>query len=215
MLKYRTVPVTPFQQNCSILWCEKTRKAAVVDPGGEVPRILEVVRSLDVNLEKILLTHGHMDHVGGTADLARELNIPIIGPHIADAFWINALDQQAAMMGFERVEGFQSTQWLQDGDSVDLGEVLLDVVHCPGHTPGHVIFVSQRDKKAFVGDVLFNGSIGRTDFPKSNHSDLLYSIRNKLWPLGDDISFVPGHGPESTFGEERSHNPFVADSRFG
>jgi len=156
-----------------------------------------------------------MDHVGATAELAKTLGVPIIGPHIGDKFWIDALDQQAAMMGFSPCESFQPTQWLVDGDTVKVGEIELKVVHCPGHTPGHVVFYNAESQMAFVGDVLFKGSIGRTDFPKGDHQQLLDSIKLKLWPLGDDITFVPGHGPQSTFAQEKASNPFVADPNYG
>ena len=214
-LKYCTVPVTHYQQNCSIVWCDRTNEAAVVDPGGDVARLLAKVAELGVQLKQILLTHGHMDHVGGTAELAAKLNLPIIGPGKADGLWLNMLSDQASMMGFEPQEPLQPTQWLNDGDTVKVGECELQVIHCPGHTPGHVVFFDPASEQAFVGDVLFAGSIGRTDFPKGNLEQLLNSIRKKLFPLGDAVNFVPGHGPESTFGRERQANPFVADHRFG
>lgn len=214
-MRYQIVPVTPFQQNCSVIWCEKTRSAAVVDPGGEIEKILAVVEREGLNLEKILLTHGHMDHVGGTEELSRRLSLPIEGPHVEDKFWIDALGDQAKMMGFTPVEVFAPTRWLVDGDTVAFGEVVLSVTHCPGHTPGHVVFFHEPSQMAFVGDVLFNGSIGRTDFPRGDLDQLVSSIRTKLWPMGDGVTFVPGHGPLSTFGHERVSNPFVSDSRFG
>lgn len=214
-MKYQIIPVTPFQQNCSLVWCERTGDAAFVDPGGEVNRLLEAAKRANVRLTKILLTHGHMDHVGGTARLKRDLGLPIEGPHRDDLFWIDALDQQAKMMGFSPVDSFEPDRWLKDGDSVTVGDEVLSVHHCPGHTPGHVVFYHKSSSIAFVGDVLFNGSIGRTDFPKGDHDQLIHSIRDKLWPLGDDVTFIPGHGPNSTFGAERHNNPFVADKRFG
>ncbi len=214
-MKYCTVPVTHYQQNCSLLWCEETGQAAFVDPGGDVDKLLAALNERELTLSKILLTHGHMDHVGGTAEISEKLSVPIIGPHKDDAFWIEALGDQAKMMGFTPVSVFEPNQWLNDGDNVSVGNVELSVHHCPGHTPGHVVFFHQPTAQAFVGDVLFHGSIGRTDFPRGNHDQLITSIREKLWPLGDDVNFVPGHGPESTFGEERSNNPFVADMRFG
>ncbi|TVZ37465.1 glyoxylase-like metal-dependent hydrolase (beta-lactamase superfamily II) [Alteromonadaceae bacterium 2753L.S.0a.02] len=214
MLQYRVLPVTPFQQNCSIIWCDETNKAAVIDPGGEVSRIKSLVDQLGVDVEQILLTHGHMDHVGGTAELKALFKVPVIGPHKEDLFWIAALDDQAQMMNFPPVPKFTPDCWLSDGDKLQLGNQVLDVVHCPGHTPGHVVLVDKQSKIAFVGDVLFAGSIGRTDFPRGDYQTLIDAIRKKLFPLGDDIAFVPGHGPNSSFGRERENNPFVSDSRF-
>ncbi len=210
-MKYQIIPVTPFQQNCSLIWCEKTKLAAVVDPGGNVDRILVEVTKLGLTLDKILLTHGHIDHVGGAKSLAQQVNIPIIGPHVGDKFWIENLPIQSQNFGFPHSETFEPTQYLQDGDVVTVGEQRLSVLHCPGHTPGHVAFFSAASQLAWVGDVLFRSSIGRTDFPQSNHQDLIHSITTKLWPLGGAVEFIPGHGPMSTFGEEREHNPFVAD----
>ncbi|QYJ80027.1 MBL fold metallo-hydrolase [Shewanella acanthi] len=210
-MKYLIIPVTPFQQNCSLIWCEKTHRAAVVDPGGNIERIQAEVAKLGLTLEKVLLTHGHIDHVGGAKQLAQLENIPIIGPHIADKFWIDNLPKQSQNFGFPHCEAFEATQYLNEGDSVTVGVQQLSVLHCPGHTPGHIAFYSAPAKLAWVGDILFRSSIGRTDFPQSNHSDLINSITQKLWPLGSDVAFIPGHGPMSTFGEEREHNPFVAD----
>ncbi|MBK8973348.1 MAG: MBL fold metallo-hydrolase [Hahellaceae bacterium] len=210
-MDYQIVPVTPFEQNCSVIWCPETRKAAVVDPGGDLPRIKAALTKHQLSLESILLTHTHIDHAGGTAALAREFDVPIIGPHIEDLFWIQALPQQAAMFGFPPAEAFTPTRWLTHGDTVQVGNQTLQVVHCPGHTPGHVVFYHDGAKLAWVGDVLFKGSIGRTDFPKGDYQILIDSIRNRLWPLGDEVLFVPGHGPTSTFGEERRSNPFVGD----
>lgn len=211
MLQYKIVPVTPFEQNCSILWCDASRQAAVVDPGGNVDRILAAVQALGVTVERILLTHGHIDHAGGTADLARQLAVPIEGPDREDAFWIEGLPQQSRMFGFPPVGAFTPDRWLADGDTVQVGEETLDVIHCPGHTPGHVVFFSPSARLAVVGDVLFAGSIGRTDFPRGNHAALIASIRTRLWPLGKDVAFIPGHGPMSTFGDERDANPYVGD----
>lgn len=210
MLKYQTVPVTPFQQNCSILWCDRTMKAAVVDPGGELDRLIAAAQALGVSLEQIWLTHAHIDHAGGTGELARRLALPIVGPHPGDQFWIDGLVQQSAMFGFPPAEPFTPTRWLHDGDTVTLGEETLTVRHCPGHTPGHVVFHSATAGRAFVGDVLFAGSIGRTDFPGGNHEQLIASITERLWPMGDATVFIPGHGPESSFGRERRSNPYVA-----
>lgn len=212
-MKYSIISVTPFQQNCTLIWCEATRKAAVVDPGGDIQRITEKVEELDLTLEKILLTHAHIDHAGGTAELANIAGIPIEGPHEEDLFWIEGLPQQSQMFGFPQVEVFTPDRWLGDRDSVIVGNETLDVLHCPGHTPGHVVFYHQPSQLALVGDVLFQGSIGRTDFPKGDHSTLISSIRDKLFPLGDEVAFIPGHGPMSTFGQERLSNPFVSDHR--
>ena len=212
-LSVAIIPVTAFAQNCSILMCNKSKKAAVVDPGGDLERIIEQLQRMGATAEKILLTHAHIDHAGGTAALARQLNVPIEGPQEGDLFWIQGLPNQSAMFGFPPAEVFTPDRWLQDNDTVTVGEVTLQVIHTPGHTPGHVVFYSANDKLAIVGDVLFQGSIGRTDFPQGNHEQLVHSIRAKLFPLGDDITFIPGHGPESTFGQERRTNPFVADHR--
>jgi hydroxyacylglutathione hydrolase len=209
MLKYLTVPVTAFAQNCSIVWCDQTRQAAVIDPGGDLDRLLAEVQRLGLTLTQIWLTHAHIDHAGGTGELARRLKLPIVGPHPGDQFWIDGLPEQSRMFGFPAAEMFAPTRWLHDGDTVTLGNETLAVRHCPGHTPGHVVFHSPGIQRAFVGDVLFAGSIGRTDFPQGNHAQLIASIRDRLWPMGDETVFIPGHGPESTFGEERQFNPYV------
>ncbi len=209
MLRYQIVPVTPFEQNCSIVWCDETMEAAIIDPGGDLPLLQREVDRLGVNLKAIWLTHAHIDHAGGTAQLARDNKLPIIGPHEGDQFWIDGLPQQGAMFGFPPAESFKPTRWLHDGDTVSVGHCTLQVRHCPGHTPGHVVFFEPHAKRAFVGDVLFAGSIGRTDFPGGNHQQLINSITQRLWPMGDDVTFIPGHGPESTFGDERADNPFV------
>jgi glyoxylase-like metal-dependent hydrolase (beta-lactamase superfamily II) len=210
-LKILVTPVTPFQQNCSILVCERSGDAAVVDPGGDIDRIDAAVRQGGGTLRKILLTHGHLDHAGATAELARRDGLPIEGPQREDAFWIDTLPEQCRQFGFGECESFTPDRWLEEGDRVRVGECELEVLHCPGHTPGHVVFFSRDQRIAIVGDVLFAGSIGRTDFPRGDHQQLIDSIRAKLWPLGDDVSFIPGHGPTSTFGQERRSNPFVAD----
>jgi hydroxyacylglutathione hydrolase len=207
--QYHTCPVTAFAQNCSIVWCDETHKAAIIDPGGDLPELLAEIERLGLQLEQIWLTHAHIDHAGGTAQLAREKGLPIVGPHAGDQFWIDKLPQQGAMFGFPPSEAFTPTRWLEDGDTVSIGHCTLAVRHCPGHTPGHVVFYSAEAKRAFVGDVLFAGSIGRTDFPQGDHDTLLASITQKLWPMGDDTVFIPGHGPESTFGRERRTNPYV------
>lgn len=210
-MKVYVVPVTPFEQNCSLLVCEKTGKAAIVDPGGDIERILSAVKEAGATVEKILVTHGHVDHVGAVAALAARLGVPIEGPHIEDKFWIDELPQQAIQFGFGKSQSFEPSRWLQDGDTVQVGDETLEVIHCPGHTPGHVVFYHPTEKLAVVGDVLFQGSIGRTDFPRGNFEDLMHSIRQKLFPLGDEVEFLPGHGPASTFGAERENNPFVGD----
>lgn len=209
MLHYETVPVTPFQQNCSIVWCDDTITAAIIDPGGDLELLLSEVARLGVKLEQIWLTHAHIDHAGGTAVLAQQLGIPIIGPHEGDQFWIDGLPEQSHRFGFAHADAFTPTRWLHDGDTVQLGQHTLQVRHCPGHTPGHVVFYSPEIKRAFVGDVLFAGSIGRTDFPQGDFDTLIASITQRLWPMGDDTVFIPGHGPESTFGRERKTNPYV------
>lgn len=210
-MKVAVIPVTPFQQNCSLLICEQTSKAAVVDPGGDLQKIRDAVKVEGVELERILLTHGHIDHCGGTAQLSKELGLPVEGPHIEDRFLIDSLPQQSLRFGFPQLQGFTPARWLTGGDTVRFGQVELQVRHCPGHTPGHVIFFSPEYRVALVGDVLFAGSIGRTDLPRGDHATLIRSIREQLWPLGDDVTFIPGHGPASTFGEERASNPFVGD----
>lgn len=212
-LKYKIVPVTPFEQNCTLLWCTETHKAAVVDPGGDLDRILAAAEDEGVILEKVLLTHAHIDHAGGTAELAKSAGLPIEGPHKDDNFWIQGLAMQAQMFGFPAPEVFTPNRWLEDGDTVTVGNETLEVLHTPGHTPGHVVFFHRGSKLAQVGDVLFNGSIGRTDFPKGDYNTLIHSIREKLFPLGDDVSFICGHGPMSTLGQERATNPFVSDHR--
>ena len=211
IMEYHILPVTPFEQNCSLLWDPATQQAAVVDPGGDVEEIIETISKLGLKVEKILLTHGHIDHVGGTADLAARLNIPVEGPQREEAFWLDQLPEQCRMFGFPHTEILQPDRWLDEGDTVTVGSCTLDVVHTPGHTPGHICFIDKPGKLAVVGDVLFSGSIGRTDFPRGNHGALISSIREKLFPLGDDFEFIPGHGPMSTFGEERRNNPFVGD----
>ncbi len=208
-LHYRSVPVTPFAQNCSVVWCADTSHAAVIDPGGDIDAILAVVRDEGLSLKAIWLTHAHIDHAGATQPLAERFGLPIIGPHPGDQFWIDALPEQGAMFGFAPAPSFVPTRWLADLDTVSIGRCTLAVRHCPGHTPGHVVFHSAQAKRAFVGDVLFAGSIGRTDFPGGNHAQLLASIRDRLWPMGNDTVFIPGHGPESSFGAERATNPHV------
>lgn len=213
-MKVAVVPVTPFQQNCSIIVDEATGKAAVVDPGGDLDRILKALADTGATLEKILLTHGHLDHCGGADALRARTGVPIEGPQREDAFWIAQLAESSARHGFQPAQEFTPDRWLEDGDAVTVGNAELQVRHCPGHTPGHVVFVSTGERIAFVGDVLFAGSIGRTDFPRGDHATLIRSIKEQLFPLGDDVAFIPGHGPMSTFGEERQYNPFLS-GRFG
>lgn len=209
------VPVTRYQQNCSIIKCEATGNAAIVDPGGDVERILAAVAQMQASVEKIILTHAHMDHCAAADVLRQQLQVPIEGPHREDDFWLQKLPQSCERSGFPPAQVFVPDRWLEQGDRVTVGEQELQVFHCPGHTPGHVVFFYEAQNVAWVGDVIFQGSIGRTDFPRGNHEELIASIREKLFPLGDDITFVPGHGPTSTFGHERQTNPFVADSRYG
>lgn len=213
-MKVAIIPVTPLQQNCSLIWCTKTMRGAFVDPGGELEKLKGAAKRLGVQIEKIIVTHGHIDHCGGAKLLAEELGVPIEGPHEEDRFWIARLDEDGQRYG---VDGrpFEPDRWLVDEDKVTVGELELDVRHCPGHTPGHVILHHAPSKLAIVGDVLFAGSIGRTDFPRGHHQSLLDSIVQRLWPMGDDTAFICGHGPMSTFGHERQHNPFVADHILG
>ncbi len=208
------IPVTPLQQNCSLIWCTRSMKGALIDPGGDLDKLKAGVAKVGVTLEKLLVTHGHIDHCGQTGTLARELNLPIEGPHEADRFWISRLDEDGRKYGIDG-EVFEPNRWLSDGDKVTVGELELDVIHCPGHTPGHVVFYHAPSHFAVVGDVLFAGSIGRTDFPMGNHQDLIDSITGKLWPLGNEVTFVPGHGPTSTFGRERQTNAYVSDYALG
>ena len=210
MLHYTTIPVTAFAQNCSLVWCEETLQAAVIDPGGDLDRLLAEVKQHGLTLTQIWQTHAHIDHAGGTAELAEKLSLPIIGPHPADQFWIDGLAEQSKMFGFPPADAFTPTRWLHDGDTVTVGHCTLNVRHCPGHTPGHVVFHAPDIQRAFVGDVLFAGSIGRTDCPQGDHDTLIASITQRLWPMGNDTVFIPGHGPESTFGAERQSNPYVA-----
>jgi glyoxylase-like metal-dependent hydrolase (beta-lactamase superfamily II) len=211
-MKYRIIPVTPFEQNCTLLWCTETMKGAFVDPGGDLERLTDAAARQGVDIEKILLTHGHIDHAGGAGELAQRLGVPIEGPQREESFWIDQLVAQSRSFGFPPAQAFTPDRWLEDGDTVTVGSAELQVRHCPGHTPGHVVFYSAPERVAIVGDVLFAGSIGRTDFPRGDHATLIRSITQKLWPLGGDVTFVPGHGPVSTFGEERETNPFVSDS---
>ncbi len=209
MLQYLTVPVTPFQQNCSIVWCDATQEAALIDAGGDIPVLLAEIKRLGLTLTALWVTHAHIDHAGAVGELADTLALPIVGPHTGDQFWIDGLAQQSTMFGFAPARQFTPTRWLQDGDTVQIGRETLNVRHCPGHTPGHVVFHAPQIDRVFVGDVLFADSIGRTDFPQGDHDQLISSITQRLWPMGDDTVFIPGHGPESTFGRERQSNPYV------
>lgn len=209
-MKFEIVPVTPFAQNCTVLWCEETRRAAVVDPGGDVERIAAALERHGLTLERILLTHGHLDHVGGTVEMRERYGVPVEGPQEEDRFWLDGLPRQAQMFGFPHTDAFLPDRWLNDGDTVTVGNATLTVIHTPGHTPGHVVFFHAPSRLALVGDVLFAGSIGRTDFPKGDYQTLIASIKQRLFPLGDDVAFIPGHGPMSTFGDERTDNPFVS-----
>ena len=214
-IKLQVVPVTPFQQNCSIVQCGSTGLAAIIDPGGDIELIEKAITQMNAKVQKILLTHGHLDHCAAADTLRKKLGVPMEGPAVSDRFWIDDLPKWCSISGFPHAEPFTPDRWLEDGDTVFVGKQMMKVIHCPGHTPGHVVFLNTQARLAWVGDVIFCGSIGRTDFPMGNHEQLLHSIREKLFPLGDDIRFVPGHGPDSTFGQERLTNPFVADAKFG
>ena len=209
-LRAAIIPVTPLQQNCSLIWCTATNKAAFVDPGGDLPKLRAALAQTGLTLEKILITHGHIDHCGEAGTLAKELGVPIEGPHEDDRFWIARLGEDGRNYGVNGAV-FEPDRWLVHGDTVTVGDCTLDVIHCPGHTPGHVVFHHGPSNLAIVGDVLFKGSIGRTDFPMGNHADLIDAITTRLWPLGGDTVFVPGHGPTSTFAHERKTNAYVSD----
>jgi len=208
-IRAAVVPVTPFQQNCTVLWCTRTMRAAVVDPGGDLDRVRAAIADTKVTVEKILLTHGHIDHAGGATELKESLGVPIEGPHRDDKFLLDLVAGSGLRFGIFTARNVAPDRWLGDGDRVEVGEAAFDVLHCPGHSPGSVAFVSAEEKLAIVGDVLFRGSIGRTDLPGADHATLMASIRTKLLPLGDDTSFLCGHGPASTIGQERATNPFL------
>lgn len=208
-MKVEVLPVTPFQQNCSIIICEETNKAAVVDPGGEVDLIKQKLSELGVEVEKILITHAHIDHAGGTADLAEALSLPIEGPEKEDQFWIDKLADQSRMFQFPEARVFEPTRWLNQDDEVTVGNLSFEVKHCPGHTPGHVVFINHKHKVIWVGDVLFKGSIGRTDFPRGDHDTLINSIEQNLLTLPEDYQFISGHGPISDIGFEKRSNPYI------
>ncbi len=211
MLKALVQTVTPFEQNASILFCSETNKCAIVDPGGDIHILLELLKNHNLVPERILLTHGHIDHAGGATEISEILNVEIHGPHIDDKFLLDELQKQGEMFGLQS-KNCNPDKWLNEGDVVMVGNQKLEVYFCPGHTPGHIIFFNKKVNLAIVGDVLFNGSIGRTDLPGGNYNQLIESVKNKLWPLGDDVDFIPGHGPVSTFKVERNSNPFVSDS---
>ncbi len=215
-LKAVVVPVTPFEQNCTLLWEEGSRHGAVIDPGGDALRIRQAIRDHRMTVETILLTHGHLDHAGGAADLQRLLaaggqNVPIIGPDPRDKFLLDGIAAQAAAYGIPGMENCTPDRWLAEGEQIAIGGIAFDVLHCPGHTPGHLVYAAPTLRLAVVGDVLFRGSIGRTDFPYGDHAALLRSIATRVLPLGDDVRFLCGHGPSSTIGHERRTNPFLAD----
>ncbi|EKY3222022.1 MBL fold metallo-hydrolase [Cronobacter dublinensis] len=210
-MNYHIIPVTAFAQNCSLIWCEETRQAALVDPGGDAQRIKEEVAQKGVTLQQILLTHGHLDHVGAAAELAAHYGIPIIGPEKEDEFWLQGLPAQSRMFGLDECQPLTPDRWLNEGDTVSVGNISLAVLHCPGHTPGHIVFFDAQSRLLVSGDVIFKGGVGRSDFPRGDHAQLIDAIKRKLLPLGDDVTFIPGHGPMSTLGNERLHNPFLQD----
>jgi len=212
-LRGAIIPVTPFQQNCTILWDDASKRGFVVDPGGEADRILDAIDRFGLSIERILLTHGHMDHAGAAAELAESLrarapDVPLEGPDRRDQFLLDELETQAARYGFN-ARNVTPDRWLQEGDAITLGEHRFDVLHCPGHTPGHIVYINRTARLGILGDVLFQGSVGRTDFPYGDHVALIDAITSKLLPLGDDFQFLCGHGPGSTIGAERRHNPFL------
>lgn len=215
MLRYHIMPVTAFAQNCTLLWCDQSQAAVLVDAGGEPQRLRAEVAKRQLHLQALWVTHGHVDHVGAVGQLAEELNLPVLGPGVEDDYWLQALPSIARQYGFAPAAVLKPDRWLQDGDRLSVGEESLRVIHCPGHTPGHMVFYHEPSQLALVGDVLFAGSIGRSDFPGGDGPTLIRSIRERLFSLGDEVAFIPGHGPMSTMGEERQHNPFVADSQWG
>ena len=214
MLQYKIIPVTPFEQNCTLFWCDETMKAAVIDPGGDVERIIQAITDNKLILEKVLITHAHIDHAGATQAIVNHYSVPIEGPQQEDQFWIDQIPEQVQRFGFTEAEVFTPDRWLNQGDTVHFGHIELEVYFCPGHTPGHIVFFHRESKLAQVGDVLFCGSVGRTDFPRGDQATLFKSIKENLFPLGDDVRFIPGHGPMGTFGEERRHNPYVGDGSY-
>jgi hydroxyacylglutathione hydrolase len=203
------IPVTQFQQNCTLMWCAKTMRAVVVDPGGDLPRLRQAIAETKVTVEKIWLTHGHIDHAGAAAELRQELGVPIEGPHRAEEFLLGHIAASGLKFGMFSARNVVPDRWLDDGDEVAIGALAFAVLHCPGHSPGSVAFFNAAERFAIVGDVLFSGSIGRSDLPGGDHAALLRSINDKLLPLGDDVAFICGHGPASTIGVERASNPFL------
>ncbi len=215
-IQLRVIPVTPLQQNCSMLWDSETMEGVFVDPGGDWEKLKQVAEETGVTIKEMWLTHGHLDHAGGAEDLRADLGAPVIGPHKEDLFWLEQIETQYAKYGMPGLgKDVIPDRYLEDGDVLTLGKTEFNVIHTPGHTPGHVVIYNQDLKIAFVGDVLFRGSIGRTDFPRGDYQTLINSITEKLWPLGNDMRFIPGHGPASTFGQERASNQFVADRIIG
>lgn len=210
-MKYHIIPVTMAMQNCTLIWCEETQEAAIVDPGGNAEQLIAEIERRGLKITQILLTHGHYDHVGATVEVAQHFDVPVYGPHKGDAFWIEGLEIQCQMFGVEPCPSFTPDRWLDEGDTLKIGSIELSVLHCPGHTPGHIILANHTDKIISMGDVLFKGSIGRTDFPGGNYDALIQSIKEKVLPLGDEYQFIPGHGPMSTLGHERKTNPFLQD----
>jgi len=208
-MNYEIIPVTAFSQNCSLIWCATTLQAAIVDPGGDAEKIRAQVTEKGVTVTQILLTHGHLDHVGAAAELAAFYAVPVIGPHKADAFWLEGLPTQSQMFGFPECAPLTPDRWLDEGEVVHTGDISLEVLLCPGHTPGHIVFFDRVSRLLISGDVIFSGGVGRTDFPQGSHTDLIDAIKRKLLPLGDDVTFLPGHGPISTLGRERISNPFL------
>lgn len=212
MLQYQIIPVTAFSQNCSLVWCDETKEAVLIDAGGDVDLLKSAVEAHGVKLKAVWLTHGHLDHAGGAQDLREQLGLPVIGPDQADDFWLAGIEQHAKTYGLSGLRNVEPDEWLTESREMNLGNETFQVIHTPGHTPGHIVFYHAKQQLAWVGDVIFAGSIGRTDFPKGDHGTLIRSITEKLWPLGNDVRFIPGHGPESTFGAERKSNPFVSDA---
>lgn len=208
-MQYQIISVTAFEQNCSLVWCPQTQHCALVDPGGDPELLLNAMQAKQLQPQAIWLTHGHLDHVGATPTLAKQLNIPVYGPHEADKYWLDALPIQSQRFGLPTCPAFVPDHWLKHGDTLTLGQLSFNVLHTPGHTPGHVVLHNAEHATVFVGDVLFNGAVGRYDFPGGNHADLMNSIKSQLWPMADETVVVPGHGPTTTIGYERRYNTMV------